>query len=245
MILKEERWNENKQDTHLKFLGSARVFTDHNGQVEAVRNFDPFGKPRLANGGLKPYGNSKLGDLENAKTRRGFTDLEHLDNVELIHMNGREYDYNLGRFMSVDPVIQSPTNSQSINPYSYIMNNPLSGTDPTGYTAECNGSGVCDIGNIKMDDVENVQVTKDGNMVVNTKDGNSYQVESINGADVGGKFSVGNNSPMDINSQQQNAKNDPLAQNISNYAKKNEYSTKAKSVYSDIPADESNMVANI
>ena len=48
-------------------------------------------------------------------------------------MNGRVYDYNLGRFMSVDPVIQSPTNSQSINPYSYIMNNPLSGTDPTGY----------------------------------------------------------------------------------------------------------------
>lgn len=50
-------------------------------------------------------------------------------------MNGRAYDYNLGRFLSVDPVIQSPTNSQSMNPYSYIMNNPLAGTDPTGYMA--------------------------------------------------------------------------------------------------------------
>ncbi|TGE76308.1 hypothetical protein C7Y70_19475, partial [Pseudoalteromonas sp. KS88] len=197
--------------THRDRLGSARVFTDHNGYAIAQRNFDPFGKPRLASGDLKAYGNSKLDDLEDAKTRRGFTDHEHLDNVELIHMNGRVYDYNLGRFMSVDPVIQSPTNSQSINPYSYIMNNPLSGTDPTGYTAECNDSGVCDIGNIKMDDVESIQVTKNGNMVVNTNDDNSYQVESINGADVGGKFSVGNNSPMDINSQQQNAKNDPLA----------------------------------
>ena len=48
-------------------------------------------------------------------------------------MNGRVYDYNLGRFMSVDPLIQSPANSQSMNPYSYIMNNPLSGADPTGY----------------------------------------------------------------------------------------------------------------
>ncbi|KOO60052.1 hypothetical protein WH43_00020 [Rheinheimera sp. KL1] len=48
-------------------------------------------------------------------------------------MNGRAYDYNLGRFLSVDPVIQSPGNSQSLNPYSYIMNNPLAGTDPTGY----------------------------------------------------------------------------------------------------------------
>jgi hypothetical protein len=51
-------------------------------------------------------------------------------------MNGRVYDYNLGRFLSVDPFIQSPGNSQSMNPYSYIMNNPLAGTDPTGYTSE-------------------------------------------------------------------------------------------------------------
>jgi hypothetical protein len=54
-------------------------------------------------------------------------------------MNGRVYDYNLGRFLSVDPFIQDPGNSQSMNPYSYIMNNPLSGTDPTGYNILCTG----------------------------------------------------------------------------------------------------------
>jgi RHS repeat-associated protein len=59
---------------------------------------------------------------------------EHLDDWQLIHMNGRVFDYNLGRFMSIDPIIQSPGNSQSINGYSYIMNNPLSGTDPSGLT---------------------------------------------------------------------------------------------------------------
>ena len=48
-------------------------------------------------------------------------------------MNGRAFDYNLGRFLSVDPFIQAPGNSQSFNPYSYIMNNPLAGTDPSGY----------------------------------------------------------------------------------------------------------------
>jgi len=48
-------------------------------------------------------------------------------------MNGRVYDYNLGRFLSVDPFIQDPGNSQSLNPYSYIMNNPLAGIDPSGY----------------------------------------------------------------------------------------------------------------
>jgi len=44
-------------------------------------------------------------------------------------MNGRAFDYNLGRFLSVDPIIQFPENSQSLNPYSYILNNPMSGTE--------------------------------------------------------------------------------------------------------------------
>ena len=57
-------------------------------------------------------------------------------------MNGRVYDYRLGRFLSVDPIISNPANSQSINPYSYIGNNPLSGTDPTGYASECAGGQV-------------------------------------------------------------------------------------------------------
>lgn len=46
--------------------------------------------------------------------------------------------------MSVDPLIQSPTSTQSVNPYSYIMNNPLAGTDPTGYACEAaTGSHIC------------------------------------------------------------------------------------------------------
>ncbi len=58
-------------------------------------------------------------------------------------MNGRAYDYNLGRFLSVDPFIQFPENSQNLNPYSYIMNNPMSGTDPTGYRISgVRGSGI-------------------------------------------------------------------------------------------------------
>lgn len=62
-------------------------------------------------------------------------------------MNGRAFDYNLGRFLSVDPFIASATNSQAINPYSYLGNNPLSGIDPTGYQGDdpCTGSNTeCD-----------------------------------------------------------------------------------------------------
>lgn len=87
------------------------------------------------------------GPLDNAliptSTARGFTDHEHLDSVGLIHMNGRVYDPELGRFMSADPFVQSPYNTQSYNRYSYVFNNPLSFTDPSGYTKSC-GYTECD-----------------------------------------------------------------------------------------------------
>jgi RHS repeat-associated protein len=124
-------------------LGSATTMADQNGNLISQRYFDPFGRTASTGGG---HGsdmvnkNSLLSQLQDLditnKNRRGFTDHEHLNEQQLIHMNGRVYDYNLGRFMSVDPLIQSPTSTQSVNPYSYIMNNPLAGTDPTGYAAD-------------------------------------------------------------------------------------------------------------
>jgi RHS repeat-associated protein len=55
-----------------------------------------------------------------------------LDELGIIHMNGRIYDPHIGRFMSADPIIQSPYELQSHNRYSYVMNNPLFYTDPSG-----------------------------------------------------------------------------------------------------------------
>jgi len=66
-------------------------------------------------------------------TPRGFTGHEHVDHADIIHMNGRIYDPTLGRFLQADPFIQAPKNSQSYNRYSYVLNNPLSYTDPSGY----------------------------------------------------------------------------------------------------------------
>ncbi|VVM18114.1 hypothetical protein BSPWISOXPB_1307 [uncultured Gammaproteobacteria bacterium] len=60
-----------------------------------------------------------------ALTNRGFTGHEHIDEMGLIHMNGRVYDPQIGRFLSADPYIQSPYNTQSYNRYSYTINNPL------------------------------------------------------------------------------------------------------------------------
>ncbi len=113
-------------------LGGVSMIGDAYAAVIEHRGYDAYGKPRNGN-----WTNKTPATIGSNITDRGFTDHEHLDDWQLIHMNGRGYDYNLGRFLSVDPIIKSPGNSQAINPYSYIGNNPLSGTDPTGY--ECSG----------------------------------------------------------------------------------------------------------
>lgn len=112
-------------------LGSVDAVANSSGAVIETRGYDAFGKPR--DGTWNNLTPAKIASV--AVTPKGFTQHEHLNQLELIHMNGRAYDYNLGRFTGVDPFIQFPLNSQSLNPYSYILNNPLSGTDPTGYAS--------------------------------------------------------------------------------------------------------------
>ena len=65
--------------------------------------------------------------------RLGYTGHEQLDNLGLIHMNGRVYDPDIGRFISADPQIQSPLLSQNYARYSYVINNPYKYTDPSGF----------------------------------------------------------------------------------------------------------------
>ncbi len=46
---------------------------------------------------------------------------------------GRVYDPRVGRFLSADVVVQFPNDRQSYNRYSYVRNNPLTTTDPSGF----------------------------------------------------------------------------------------------------------------
>jgi RHS repeat-associated protein len=75
-----------------------------------------------------------MNSLTGQTTDRGFTMREHLDEMGLVHMNGRIYDPLIGRFMSADPILQAPGMLQSHNRYSYVMNNPLNLTDPSGFS---------------------------------------------------------------------------------------------------------------
>ena len=84
--------------------------------------------------GFGPWGNARNAANPLNADQRGFTGHEHFAELGLIHMNGRLYDPVLGRFLQADPIIQAPHNAQSHNRYSYVLNNPLSFTDPSGFS---------------------------------------------------------------------------------------------------------------
>ena len=54
----------------------------------------------------------------------------------------REMSYNIGRFLSPDPVEGDPENPQSLNRYAYVLNNPTNFTDPLGLT-DCPQGKTC------------------------------------------------------------------------------------------------------
>ena len=137
-------------DTHYRHydhLGSLDVITDSAGSIIEELSFDPWGERRngvnwsdltatqLAGFFDDASVNSTFGDGIGVHgiTTRGYTGHEMLDEVGIIHMNGRIYDAKIARFLQADPIIQDPLNTQSLNRYSYIWNNPLNATDPSGF----------------------------------------------------------------------------------------------------------------
>ena len=110
---------------HHDHLGSINKITDANHNIIERRSFDAFGRVR------QPNWRNTLA-LLSSPIPRGYTGHENIG-FGLVHMNGRVYDPDLGRFLSPDPYIQNPKNLQSYNRYSYVMNNPLSYVDPSGY----------------------------------------------------------------------------------------------------------------
>jgi RHS repeat-associated protein len=51
----------------------------------------------------------------------------------LMHYNARYYDPTIGRFISADTIVPNPADPQQLNRYSYVTNNPVRYTDPTGH----------------------------------------------------------------------------------------------------------------
>lgn len=111
---------------HPDHLGSTDAVTSVTGAVIQRLSYSAFGSRRSSQ-----WDGDATSDYH--ETQWGFTGHEMLDDLGLIHMQGRVYDPDIGRFLSPDPFVQFPDNPQSLNRYSYVLNNPLSATDPTGY----------------------------------------------------------------------------------------------------------------
>ncbi|MEL6698454.1 MAG: FG-GAP-like repeat-containing protein [Bacteroidota bacterium] len=111
---------------HRDHIGSIQTITNESGGVVDVLSYNAWGQRR------NPY-TWQASNSISASFIRGFTGHEHLDMEDLIHMGARIYDASIGRFLSADPFVSFEGTGQSLNRYSYVMNNPLSLVDPSGF----------------------------------------------------------------------------------------------------------------
>ena len=109
-------------------LGSVVAVLDASGAVVGEQRYRPFGQQRLTPG--------------ITQTDRGFTGQQSLSAAGLVDFNARWVDTFLGTFGSPDSLIPNLFNPQALNRYSYVANNPLRYTDPTGHMlSECGQFG--------------------------------------------------------------------------------------------------------
>jgi RHS repeat-associated protein len=122
---------------HRDHLRSIVASTNSTAAIVERFAFEAYGERRYTNGGAENRSSPLIG----VTTDRGFTSHEHLDEMNLIHMNGRVYDPVLARFVTSDPFIASASNLQSYNRYSYVNGSPLAYTDRAGYWPSPPGVG--------------------------------------------------------------------------------------------------------
>jgi RHS repeat-associated protein len=102
---------------HTDRLGSVRAISDAAGAVSASYRTDEWGIPTTTTG--------------SSSQPLRFTG-EPQDATSLTYLRARYYDAGLGRLMSRDILPGRLAIPQSLNRYSYALNNPLSLTDPSG-----------------------------------------------------------------------------------------------------------------
>ena len=101
-------------------LGSVRQLADPMGQVVQGYSFSPFGVP-LGESGGEPY---------------GFTGEQWDASMGLVYLRARYYDPVTGRFITRDVWPGDYQNPQSLNGFSYVENNPVNQTDPSGFLSD-------------------------------------------------------------------------------------------------------------
>lgn len=115
--------------------GSITKITNGSGAVVIGESFTAYGNRRNPTTWSGAPTGSDLTTIAGI-TRHGYTFQDALGTMGLNDMVGRVQDAITGRFLSADPVLQDSTDAQDYNSYSYVLNNPLTNIDPTGF--DCN-----------------------------------------------------------------------------------------------------------
>jgi RHS repeat-associated protein len=112
-------------------LGSPRVITSPSGVVVSRHDYKPFGEEVGAGIGGRTIA---VGFSVIDGVRQKFTAYERDNETNLDYAHARYYSSVQGRFTSVDPLMRSASigEPQTFNRYSYVLNNPMNSTDPTG-----------------------------------------------------------------------------------------------------------------
>jgi RHS repeat-associated protein len=79
-----------------------------------------------------PFGDWRV-EPSHELTDQGFTGQKHNMDLGLYYYNARFYLPGIGRFASADTIVPDPSNPQQHNRYTYVVNNPLRFSDPTGH----------------------------------------------------------------------------------------------------------------
>jgi RHS repeat-associated protein len=115
-----------KSYLHDDNLGSPRIISDGSAGFKEF-DYDAFGTRRDPNWAITAPPANTTG------VTMGFTAQETDDEHALINMKGRIYDPRTFQFITPDPFVQAPFSSTGLNRYAYVMHNPLTLVDPTGY----------------------------------------------------------------------------------------------------------------
>jgi RHS repeat-associated protein len=117
--------------------GGVSAITSNGGTADIDESFSAFGTRRNPTTWSGAPTASDLNTIAGL-SRQGYTFQTWLgQSMGLNHMNGRVQDAILGRMISPDPSVPDATNAQSYNRYSYVNNNPLTMTDPSGFAGQC------------------------------------------------------------------------------------------------------------
>jgi RHS repeat-associated protein len=145
-----------ERDTTAGVAGSTYSFLHPNPQGTATalvstttaavtrRYEDPFGNPR---GASTPWV-SNHGFLDAAQN--SLTTSSGSGTPAITQLGAREYDPAIGRFLSVDPILEVG-DTQAINGYAYANNDPVNSTDPSGLMRQNLADGA-PVGNTALDE---------------------------------------------------------------------------------------------